>query len=148
MCWLRSLIHREAVSALLLMGEMCMSWPQAEVFESHRCQLYGNIWCMYSALWVGDGKQCQLEEPTGTFHQPRLWHSFVGHKCSKPSHLELQDSCGSPRDPDMDFTLASMQAFPLVYSHCKIMHRPEDSASVCLSPGSLFHLAQSFENTT
>lgn len=87
-CWLLSLSHREAVSALLLMGEMCISWPQAEVFASHRYQLYRNIWCMQSALCGGDGAHCQLEEPTDTFHQPRLWLSFRGHKCSQPSSLK------------------------------------------------------------
>lgn len=115
---------------------MCTSWPQAEAFASHRCQLCGNIWCMESALCVGDGAHCQLEEPTGTFHQLGLWRSFVGHKSPKPSHLELQDSHGSPRDPDKNSMLASMQAFP----HCKIMHRPQDLASVHLSPDGFFHL--------
>lgn len=101
--------------------------------------MYGNIWCTESALCVGDGAHCQLEEPTGTFHQLGLWHSFLGHKSPKPSHLELQDSHGSPRGPDKDSTLASMQAFPLVYPHCKIMHRPQDSTSVHLSPDGLIH---------
>lgn len=131
MCWLRS--HREAVLALLLRGEMCTSRPQAEAFASHRCQWYGNIWCAESALCVGDGARCQLGGPTGTFHQLGLWHSFVGHKSPKPSHLELQDSHGSPRGPDKGSTLANMQAFPLVYPHYKIMHRPQDLAPAHLN---------------
>lgn len=145
-CWLGSLSHREAVSALLLlMGEMCMSWSQAEVFAE-----------VTGASCMGTFGACSLLRVSEMEHIAS-WKSQQTHSISQGcgihswvinAHLELQDSCGSPQGPDKDFSLANMQTFPLVYPHCKIRHRPQDSASVCLGPDSLLHLAQGFENTT
>lgn len=107
--------------------------PRQKRLQDTGASGYGNIWCAESALCVGDGVRCQLGGPTGTFHQLGLWHSFVGHKSPKPSHLELQDSHGSPRGPDKGSTLANMQAFSLVYTHYKIMHRPQNSTPAHLN---------------
>lgn len=144
-CWGQapSLSHREAVSALILMGKLCTSWPQAEMFASHRCQLRGgggSLVHVVCSVWWGPNTL-----PAGRANShlpPAKTVAFIQESCMLPTSClgkkqtnkqpPLQNPTrfrGSPRNRDKDFTLASIHAFPRVYPCCKITHRAQDSVN-------------------
>lgn len=119
----------------------------------------GGLWCMLSALCGGDRTHCQLEEPTVTFHQPRLWLSFRSHACFQPHVLgknkqtnnrpskTLQDSVALP---ETEIKISHLLAFMPFHGYTHVVKSRIElkTASMGLSPGSPRHLAQSFDNAT